>query len=68
MRMMKFVEKRSLINESLSKLFKDSLTVEKGLKLAIGFLLLLHTMSCFWFLAATLDNFPDECWVVRYGL
>ena len=25
-------------------------------------------MSCFWFLAAKLDDFPEDCWVVRYGL
>ena len=25
-------------------------------------------MSCLWFLAAKLDGFPENCWVMRYGL
>ena len=44
------------------------MALEKGLILALGFLLLLHTMSCLWFLAAKLDGFPENCWVLRYGL
>ena len=66
--MMKFMEKRTLINNSLNQLFKNSQTLEMGLKIALGFLLLLHTMSCLWYLVAKLDDFPEECWVFRYGL
>ena len=65
MRMMKFVQKGSLLKQSMNHL---SVAFDKSLKRATGFLLLLHTMSCFWFLAAKLDDFPDDCWVIRYGL
>ena len=30
-------------------------------------MLLLHTMSCFWFLVAKLDDFPPDCWIFRYN-
>ncbi len=64
--MMKFVKKGALIKQSMSK--QSSVAFEKSLKLGTGFVLLLHTMSCFWFLAAKLDEFPPECWVMRYGM
>ena len=66
--MMKFMEKRTLINHSMNRLFKNSQTLEMSLKIALGFLLLLHTMSCLWYLGAKLDDFPEKCWVMRYGL
>lgn len=56
--MMKFVKKGSLIKNEMSKFFKSSVAFEKLSKLALGFILLLHTMSCFWFLAAKLEDFP----------
>ena len=66
--MLKFVEKRQVVDRSLTRLFRSSVTVAKCVKLAAGFFLLLHTMSCFWYLAARLDDLPDDCWVLRYGL
>lgn len=65
---MRFVKKGTLLKNTFNRSCRMSVALEKSLKLALGFLLLLHTMSCFWYLIAKLDDFPPNCWIFRYGL
>lgn len=37
-------------------------------KVAGSVLLLVHLMACFWFLAAKIDGFTPDTWVVRTGI
>lgn len=67
MRMAKIVEKRSLFSRKISKLLKTSTACDKVLTLASSSILMWHALSCFWFLIAKLDGFPEDCWVMWYG-
>ncbi len=38
------------------------------IKFIITILLIIHVLSCTWFLSALMEGFPDQSWVVREGI
>ncbi len=38
------------------------------IKFVITIMMIIHLLSCVWFLSSVLEGFPDQCWVVRGGI
>jgi hypothetical protein len=38
------------------------------IKFIITIMMIIHLLSCVWFLSSVLEGFPDQCWVVRGGI
>ncbi|MCK5686668.1 ion transporter [bacterium] len=38
------------------------------IKFLVTILMIIHVLSCVWFLSPVLGGFPDQCWAVRAGI
>jgi hyperpolarization activated cyclic nucleotide-gated potassium channel 1 len=53
--------------EMLKEYFTKSTRLFRLFKLILIMLIVVHFSGCFWFIAARLDDFPYDCWVVQGG-
>lgn len=60
--------KKNASFQRMIKIIKMNAGVTKLIKVAVSTLLLVHLMTCFWFLVAKFDDFNPDTWVYRIGI
>ena len=54
--------------QGLIRIIKMNTAIMKLIKVLAATILVIHLMTCFWFLFAKLEDFHPETWVVRVGI
>ena len=56
------------LRENSTMSVRMGMGIQRIITIFIIFLILCHLTACFWYLIASIEDFSEDTWVVRYGL